>query len=98
MDGLVLVVTALLLSRIASTIRSRGLRVATSAYLALMLAYGFGNIANDFWIEQVNTRHWTRWVWPSVLEPGATWAWAGLLVVATAIWLSWFGREPEPVR
>lgn len=94
MDGLLLVVTSLVLSRLLPAIRTRGLRLVTSAYVSLMLAYGLGNIANDFWIEQVNTRHWTRWVWPSVLEPGATWAWAVLVVAATAVWLAWFGREP----
>jgi hypothetical protein len=93
MDGVLLVLAALLLSRALPAIRTRALRAATEAYLALMLAYGFGNIANDFWLEQIVKRHWTSWVIPSVLEPRLTWAWATLILAAAAVWLAWFRRE-----
>jgi len=49
MDGLLLVLSALLLSRALDGIRGRRLRSAVTAYLALMLCYGIGNMANDFW-------------------------------------------------
>ena len=81
MDGLLLVLTALLLSRLR-------LRSWLRAYLALMLCYGLGNIANDLWIEQVWKRGWAGWQLPSVLEPRPTAAWAVLLAAAAAIWVA----------
>ena len=80
MDGVLLVLSGLLLSRQAATPLVR-------AYLALMFAYGVGNILNDGWGEQVVARGWTSWSFPSVLEPGATWPWGVLLVAAAALWL-----------
>ena len=90
MDGVLLVLAALLLSRALPAIRARALRLVTAAYLALMLSYGIGNVANDFWLEQVVKRGWTGWAIPSVLEPGLTWAWAVLIAGAAAVWLLWF--------
>jgi hypothetical protein len=92
MDGALLVLSALLLSRMLPTIGARALRLVTSAYLALMLAYGIGNIANDFWLEQVVERGWTSWMFPSVLEPQLTWAWAALVAGAALVWLTWFSE------
>jgi hypothetical protein len=83
MDGLLLVVAALLLSRTVPDVRIRMLRAALAGYLALMLCYGLGNIANDFWTEQVVKRGWSAWQFPNVLEPSATPAW-GVIVVAAA--------------
>jgi len=80
MDGYLLVVTALLLSRVR-------LGVAMTGYLALMLCYGLANLANDLWIEQVWKRGWANWKLPSMLEPRLTVAWAVLLAAAAAIWL-----------
>ena len=85
MDGLLLVLSALLLSRPLGKVSSRRLRKGLAAYLALMLCYGIGNIANDFWIEQVFKRHWTSWQIPNVLEPRPTIAWAVILVATAAI-------------
>jgi hypothetical protein len=80
-------------------IRARGLRVASAAYLALMLAYGLGNVANDFWLEQVVKRGWTGWEIPSVLQPRATWAWAVLLAGTALVLAAWYGRDaPDPAR
>jgi hypothetical protein len=86
MDGLLLVLSALLLSRVVGRLRSRALRTALVAYLALMFCYGVGNIANDFWLEQVVKRGWTTWQLPNVLEPRATVAWAIIVIVAAVIW------------
>ena len=83
MDGYLLVLTALLLSRTLGEARHRG---ALTAYLALMLCYGLGNMLNDLWIEQVWKRGWAGWQIPSVLEPRPTVAWAVLLASAAAIW------------
>ncbi|HZO96830.1 MAG TPA: hypothetical protein VFB42_05615 [Gaiellaceae bacterium] len=96
MDGILLVLCALLLSRLLPTLRSDLLRLLAGAYLALMLAYGAGNVANDFWNEQVVVRGWSGWEFPSVLHPGLTWAWAAVAGGALAVWVGWFSRErPE---
>lgn len=80
-DGLLLVFTALLLSRLRPG-------RALTAYLALMFCYGLGNIANDFWLEQVWKRGWVSWQLPDVLEPRPTVAWAVILAAATVIWVT----------
>jgi hypothetical protein len=80
MDGLLLVLSTLLLSRHVTRV---GL---LAAYLSLMFCYGVGNIANDFWTEQVFKRGWTTWQIPNVLEPRATVAWGVMLAAAAAIW------------
>jgi hypothetical protein len=64
------------------------------AYLALMLAYGIGNLVNDDWLEQVVKRGWTKHEVPSLLTPAANWGWAAVLVGAFAIWRFWF-RQPS---
>lgn len=83
MDGLLLLAGALLLSRVVPSLATRRLRVVLAAYLSLMAAYAIGNMANDFWTEQVWKRGWTSWKIPDVLEPKATVAWG--LVVAGAV-------------
>lgn len=85
-QGTMLALTALGLSRLP---RPRIL----DAYLALMLAYGVGNLVNDDWLEQVVKRGWTSHEVPSVLTPAANWGWAAVLVGATAVWWLWF-RQP----
>jgi hypothetical protein len=86
MDGSLLVLSALLLSRVVRGVRLSALRSALVAYLALMFCYGIGNIANDFWLEQVVKRGWTTWTIPNVLEPRLTVAWAIIVVAAAGIW------------
>jgi hypothetical protein len=93
MDGLLLVLSALLLSRAVGRLRSGALRTALVAYLALMFCYGVGNIANDFWLEQIVKRGWTTWKIPNVLEPRATVAWAIIVIVAAVIWTVVMLRE-----
>lgn len=87
-DGAVLVLTALLLSRVA--IASRSLRMATFTYLGLMLAYGGVNFAQDGWNEQIVKRGWTDASIPSALLPGVKPIWAvvlGVAVIATIVLL-----------
>jgi hypothetical protein len=86
MDGVLLVLTVLLLSRLLPSVRARGLRGLFGAYLALMLCYGIGNIANDFWLEQVVKRGWTLWEVPDVTTPKASVAWAVIAVAAACLW------------
>jgi hypothetical protein len=97
MDGLLLVLSALLLSRVVAEIAPGALRTAATAYLSLMFCYGLGNIANDFWLEQVVKRGWTTWEIPNVLEPRVTVAWAVIVVAAAAIWAVAMLRDRDNV-
>jgi len=85
LDGILLVATALVLSRLVPSIRRRALRGALGAYLALLGCYGVGNIANDFWLEQVTKRGWTLWEIPDVTTPKASTAWALVLIAAIVL-------------
>ena len=78
LDGFLLTVTALLLSRQLGGIRRPLLRTLTAAYLSLMIVYGLTNMANDLWIEQIVKRGWTSWQIPDVLYPTASAAWAAM--------------------
>jgi hypothetical protein len=86
-QGTMLTLSALAFSRLP---RPRVL----DAYLALMLAYGVGNLVNDDWLEQVVKRGWTDHEVPSVLTPAANWGWAAVLVGAFVVWRLWF-RQPR---
>jgi hypothetical protein len=94
LDGLLLVATALLLSRLLGGIRRPALRVLTGAVLALMLVYGWTNMVNDLWIEQVVKRGWTSWQVPDVLVPSLSLAWAAMLVAAAAIYAAFLAPRP----
>ena len=102
MDGVLLVLTALLLSRLLADVGVRWFRLVLAAYFALMICYGVGNIANDFWIEQVVKRGWATWQVPNVLEPRATAAWGVIVLSAVVVWIGLLAlarpsREPEPL-
>ena len=87
-DGTMLVLTALLLSRVA--IKQRALRIVAFAYLGLMLAYGGVNFAQDAWNEQIVKRGWTEGGIPSALLPGVKPVWAvviGLGILVTVVLL-----------
>ena len=98
MDGVLLVLTALLLSR------RLGRRAALAAYLSLMFCYGVANFANDFWIEQVVKRSWTSWEIPSVTEPRLSIAWSLIVIAAVSLWalwirlVDWSGDEESSLR
>jgi hypothetical protein len=87
MDGVLLVLVALLLSRVLASVGSRVLRGLLGAYLALMLCYGVGNIANDAWLEQITKRGWTTWEWPDVTTLHATPAWGLIVLAAACLWV-----------
>jgi hypothetical protein len=93
MDGLLLILSALILSRAVPDVRRRGLRRVLGAYLSLMFCYGLWNIANDFWTEQVFKRGWTTWQIPNVLQPTLGIAW-GILVAAAAVLFVVWVRQP----
>jgi len=86
LDGTVLVLFALLLSRV----RLADVRLATAllGYVSLMFAYGFVNFAEDGWHEQVVKRGWVDWKIPSALLPRLHWIWLvtlGLTVLAYVV-------------
>jgi hypothetical protein len=87
LDGFLLAVSVLLLSRLLGTIHRRRLRAVTAAYLSLLLVYALTNMANDLWIEQVVKRGWTAWQIPDVLQPSASAAWAAMIAVAVVFYL-----------
>jgi hypothetical protein len=90
LDGFLLAVSALLLSRLTGTICRPVLRAATAVYLALMLVYALTNMANDLWTEQVVKRGWTDWQIPDVLQPSASAAWAAMIGVAVVFYFLLF--------
>ena len=96
LDGMLLCLSALMLSRGLGGVLRPWLRTVLSGYLALMLAYGAFNVANDAWLEQIVKRNWTDWAIPSVLEPRPTPAWGLLLLATAAIWLAWRAVPSEP--
>lgn len=86
MDGLLLVLSGLLLSCALTQMRGRVLRGLVSAYLSIMFCYGVANIANHFRFEQVVKRGWTMSQIPSVLEPRARIAWGIIVLSAAMLW------------
>lgn len=94
LDGFLLAVTALLLSRLLGGIRRHGLRGLTAAYLSLMLVYGLANMANDLWTEQVVKRDWTSWQIPDVLSPSLSAAWALIVACAVVVYLAFWRERP----
>jgi hypothetical protein len=93
MDGFLLAVTALLLSRLVGGIRRPVLRALTAAYLSLMLVYGLTNQVEDLWIEQIVKRGWTAWQIPNVLHPTASLAWAAMVLAAAFVYVAFFRRR-----
>jgi hypothetical protein len=83
LQGFLLVVTALLLSRELPRMTPTRLRTAFAVYLSVMIPYGVANMANDGWNEQIVERGWTSWQVPDMLRPGLNWAW-GVTILATA--------------
>jgi hypothetical protein len=85
MDGVLLALSALFLSRVIPQILSGKQRVALTAYLSLMLVYGLANALQDFWTEQLVKRGTTSLSIPSLIRPDVSWAWGAMLAVAALI-------------
>lgn len=80
MDGALLVLTALLLSRVR--VAGARTRLTLATYLGLMLAYGSVNFAQDLWFEQVVKRGWTDASIPSALVPAPRPIWVVIVALA----------------
>lgn len=81
LDGALLVVSALLLSR--PRLGGPVVGKVVLPYLSLMFAYGAVNCGQDFWNEQLQKRGLVDWSIPSALRPTLTPIW--LVVVALAV-------------
>ena len=80
LDGAVLVLSALLLSRPPARPGPPG--TVRLLYLSLMLGYGAVNLAQDAWNEQLVKRGWVDWAIPSALEPRIEPVWLVVLALA----------------
>lgn len=88
LDGTLLVLFALLLSRVR--LPDGRLQTALLAYVSLMFAYGLVNFAEDGWHEQVVKRGWLDWEdWkiPSALLPRLHWIWLVTLGLTASTYL-----------
>jgi hypothetical protein len=86
-----LALTALLLSRALPYLGSTRLRHVLALYLSFLLAYGLANAVQDFQLEQIVKRGLMTYQLPMVLAPALNWAWALLLLAATAVYALAFG-------
>src|SRR5919108_692171 len=82
MDGVLLVLTALALSRPLGRMPRTRVRIALNFYLALMLVYGLALALEDFWLEQIVKRGTTEHRLPNMIRPDLSPAWGALLLAA----------------
>ena len=85
LDGILIVATALALSRQLGLMRPTRLRTMLAWYLAVALCYGLGVAIQDAWHEQLVKRGWLHTQFPNVIRPGLTPAWVGLIVCAVLV-------------
>jgi hypothetical protein len=90
MDGALLALSALLLSRVPARMPRKSEGTALAAYVSLMLAYGLANALQDDWNEQLVKRGTLGSKLPSVIRPAPSPAWAGILLGAAAIYFAFF--------
>ena len=83
MDGALLALSGLALSRVVARVRGSVLHELAAFAVAALLVYGVLNAVQDGWFEQVVKRGWTDATVPSFLRPGLTGAW--LLLVAAVV-------------
>jgi hypothetical protein len=89
--GALLIVTALLLSRVR--LRSTRLGTTYALLLGLALSYGAAILVNDFWHEQLVKRGWTSWEFPNALQPGLHVIWAVVLLAVAVLYAAGFARD-----
>ena len=98
LDGILLAVAALLLSRVPSRMPRKAEGTGLAVYVALLLTYGLANALQDGWNEQLVKRGTYDSKLPSVIRPDLSAAWLGILLGATAIYFLLFrvGRVNRP--
>ena len=80
MDGTLLLLSALPLIPLSRRVTSRVLGVAIGCFAGLQIAYGLANAVQDGWGEQVWKRGWVDDQMPSVLNPGLSLPWLGIVI------------------
>jgi len=93
MDGALLALGALALSRLPPWFAGRRLATTASTVLALLLVYGVANLVQDDWLEQVVKRGWTDSRIPSFAPPQLSFGWGLIVAAGIAVELLWFRRE-----
>lgn len=93
MDGVLLALGALALSRLLPRRTGRVPAELASLGFAFLLVYGIANAVEDGWHEQVAKRGWTDERLPGLLLPELTLPWALMVAAALAVHLLWFRRE-----
>ena len=96
MDGTLLALAALALSRAFPDVRGRLMRPVLGFYLSLMLVYGLANALQDFWLEQLVKRGTTSLRIPTLTTPEASPAWAA--IVAAALLIHFVARRVDTVE
>ncbi len=91
LDGILLALTALLLSRVPARMPRSGEGTALSIYIAVLLTYGLANALQDGWNEQLVKRGTTDSKLPSVIRPDLSPAWLGIVIGACLIYFALFG-------
>lgn len=94
-DGALIVITALLLSRMP--IHRIGLGVVTRVYVSLLFGYGLVNFVQDAWNEQIVKRGWSDTTIPSALHPAIAPIW-GVVLGAALVALLALHREERQMR
>jgi hypothetical protein len=97
MDGTLLALGVLALSRLPPWFAGRRLAIVTSTALAVLLAYGVANLIQDDWLEQVVKRGWTAREIPSFVAPQLSVGWALVVAAAIAVEFLWFRRERRAI-
>jgi hypothetical protein len=101
LDGILLGLAALLLSRVPARMLRPGEGTALAIYVALLLTYGLANALQDAWNEQLVKRGTTGFKLPSVIRPDLSAAWLGIVIGAFLIYFALFGvgrvNRPEGV-
>jgi len=90
MDGTLLALSALVLSRVPGRMPQRRGGTLLAAYLSLMLVDGRANALQDGWNEQLVKRGTVDSKLPSVIRPDLSPAWAGILIAAATIYVVLF--------
>jgi Phosphoglucomutase/phosphomannomutase, alpha/beta/alpha domain III len=98
MDGILLALAALFVSRVPARMPRRGEGTALAVYVAVLLTYGLANALQDGWNEQLVKRGTTESELPSVIRPDLSAAWLGILFGAVVIYFVLFrvGRVNRP--
>ena len=98
LDGVLLALTALLLTRELGRIGRRTLRLAATAYLSLLLVYGLANALQDFWLEQLYKRETTSFKLPGMVRPDFGPEWLGIVLGAALVYTILLRVAPAAAR